>query len=785
MTRLPMSIDRCNRNKANKEKLIPKIVNFSDYNPTDQELSLLGKGFKFCPTPLSPDYIQLEVDINETLRKIQLRCQFSGATNTTDEQSQPIVQGKSNYIPAEIKEPFLNIFSNQLKLFAKNLYKLPKKTVYDNISKTERDAIYSLKNNTDIFLTGVDKGSTIIILNKADYIKIIEKILSDSNKYRKEDKNPNTVHLKKLKDFAKDFSGCFDTKGKEVDFILNFDIKTANFYGLPKLHKCDSVINLIKETNNFYLKTKLPSDLSFRCITAGIDSTFSKLSNLLDNVLKPLCPKVFSYIKDYTDFLNKKPKNYHENFEDLELITCDIKNMYNNLPLDLVLEAITYWLNTYPEIINNRFNSSFILKGLELVLSHSAFKFNDKHYSLLQAIATGEPVAATIATLTVGFLEVDLYKKVSLNFGPNIEFYFKKNWKRFLDDCFIIWHKSFGDFDIVFEILNNLHPMISFTKEQSDKGLSFLNLYIYIEKGFIKSDIFYKPTDTHEYLPYKSCHPRHIKNNIPSNLARMICTIVEDPSIKENRLNDLKYWLHKCGYPPNLVTSSIAKHKNENFETLRLTSEINLEEKNEILACVTTFNPKNPDIFGELLQQFKFLKNNPLYENTFRNCSLIKSQRQLPNLGRTLVKNDVAQVIKPKGSFRCLAKICDTCNFIEEVSEINFRGQTFQINRHFDCNCKNIIYKLTCNKCNEFYIGKTNNFKSRVSKHKSDIKLCEQRIIENKYVQQVSQHFNICSPQSKLNFKIVPFYEVKNATLTALLTVEDHFIRKYKPTLNG
>ena len=166
-----MSIDRCNRNKANKEKLIPKIVNFSDYNPTDQELSLLGKGFKFCPTPLSPDYIQLEVDINETLRKIQLRCQFSGATNTTDEQSQPIVQGKSNYIPAEIKEPFLNVFSNQLKLFAKNLYKLPKKTVYDNISKTERDAIYSLKNNTDIFLTGVDKGSTIIILNKADYIK--------------------------------------------------------------------------------------------------------------------------------------------------------------------------------------------------------------------------------------------------------------------------------------------------------------------------------------------------------------------------------------------------------------------------------------------------------------------------------------------------------------------------------------------------------------------------------------------------------------------------------------
>lgn len=779
-----IGIDKSDRNTEN-DKIIPKIVNFSNYDPSQAELSLLARGFKFCPTPAKPDYIQLEVDVNETIRKIELKCQFNNTTNSTISELEPLIQKKSNYIPTESKEPILNSVTKRLKLFSKNLQKIPNNKVRDNISKVERDAIQSLKANVDIFLTSVDKGSTIIILNRTDYIKIIETILSDENKYKKETKNPNNKHLKSLKDFTKDFSNCFDTKGKELDFVLNFDVKLANFYGLPKLHKCTSVIDIIRKTNNIYLKTPLPTDLTFRCITAGIDSPFSKLSNLLDKILKPLSPKVISYIKDSTDFLNKKPKEFQNNAEDLEFITCDIKNMYNNLPLDLVLEAITFWLETYPELINSRFTPNFILSGLQLVLSNSSFKFNDKSYSLLQAIATGEPVAATIATLTIGFLETKLYKKVNQELGTNVEFYFKKHWKRFLDDCFILWQKSLGDFDIIFNMLNNLHPMLSFTKEQNDNGIAFLNLFIYKENGFIKSDIYYKPTDTHEYLPFDSCHPRHIKTNVPSNLARMICCIVENPNIKEKRLSDLRVWLLKCGYPPNLVTYCIDKHKNESYEDLRTK---NCEENDELgnnLACVLTFNPKNPNIFPELNSSFKFLQTTPLYEKTFQNCSFIKSQRQLPNLGRMLVKNEITSSLKPKGTFYCKAKTCDTCNFIQETKEIYFNQQIFHINKYFDCNSKNVIYKITCNRCNEFYIGKTNDLKSRVYKHKSDIKLCEQRTLENKYVMKLSQHFNTCCPKVEYPFKIVPFYEVKNATLTALLTVEDYFVRKYRPSLNG
>ena len=781
-----MSICHDDRSDRNKEKInaVPKIINFSSHDLNKAEISLLSKGFKFCPTPVKPDLLQLEVDINETIRKIELKCHFSNNNKNLETQyKEPLVQNNSNYIPPESKDPILNSIIKNTKIFSKNLHSLPKNKVRDNISKIERDAIESLKNNKDIILTSVDKGSSIVILNRADYVNSINSQLSDCTKYCQEDKNPNNKYLKLLKDFTDEFSSCFDERGKEVDFILNFETKLANFYGLPKLHKCTSIFKLLEECNKSYIKTAFPTDLPFRCITAGINSPFSKLSILLDKILKPICTKVQSYIRDYVDFLDKKPKGEQNNQEDIEFVTCDIKNMYNNLPVSLIIEAIKFWLNDSLTLINPRFSSDFIITGLKLVLSHSSFKFNGVFYSLLEGVPTGEPVAATVATLTIGFLELKLYEEVRKAIGNRVEDYFRKNWKRFLDDCFIVWRKSFGDFNIIFNIINNLHPSLTFTKEQNETGLSFLNLFIYKENGFIKSDIFYKPTDSHDYLPFNSCHPRHIKSNVPSNLARMICSIVEDPVRREKRLGDLKSWLLKCGYPKMLIKFCFSKYENENCESLR--TQIDRSNSDDVLACVITFNPKNPHIFSELYNNVKFLKSNPLYSKVFHNCKLIKSQRQLPNLGRILENHDIALEQKPKGCFRCTAKKCDTCNFIEVTSSISFNREIYNLNRHFDCNTKNVIYKLTCNYCNEFYIGKTNDFKNRVSKHKSDTKLAEQRLLENRYVMKVSQHLFYCKPGCNFSFKIVPFYEVRNPTLIALLTIEDYFVRKYKPSLNG
>ena len=65
--------------------------------------------------------------------------------------------------------------------------------------------------------------------------------------------------------------------------------------------------------------------------------------------------------------------------------------------------------------------------------------------------------------------------------------------------------------------------------------------------------------DSEQYVHYSSCHTAHIKKNIPFNLARRVCTIVDDEESKTEHLNKLQVTLRNQGYPKWLVNSSITE----------------------------------------------------------------------------------------------------------------------------------------------------------------------------------------------------------------------------------
>ena len=46
-------------------------------------------------------------------------------------------------------------------------------------------------------------------------------------------------------------------------------------------------------------------------------------------------------------------------------------------------------------------------------------------------------------------------------------------------------------------------------------------------------DISYKRTDARRCVPFNSCHPKQCKKNIPSTLAKRICTIVENNEVRK------------------------------------------------------------------------------------------------------------------------------------------------------------------------------------------------------------------------------------------------------------
>lgn len=140
----------------------------------------------------------------------------------------------------------------------------------------------------------------------------------------------------------------------------------------------------------------------------------------------------------------------------------------------------------------------------------------------------------------MGYLEKELSGKLENHFGAVATEDIEHSFKRYLDDCWIIWNARFGDLNEFHNILNQLDPNVKFTIESSAQEISFLDILLKrSEDNKIITDIFYKATDTKQYLEYGSCHPRQTKNTVPFTLARRICTIVTDSDLRTKRLNEL------------------------------------------------------------------------------------------------------------------------------------------------------------------------------------------------------------------------------------------------------
>ena len=240
---------------------------------------------------------------------------------------------------------------------------------------------------------------------------------------------------------------------KEFDYLLNFEVKTSNFYGLPKVYKSKQINVKCKSANSGYAEiTDKISDLKLRPIVAGPSCHTHRLSNLIDILLRPYTEHVTSYLRDTTDLLNNLPDTIPK---DTILTSFDIEALYSNIPHKLGLEAVKYWIEKYPNTLNSRFSKEFILDGIKFILENNIFCFNDIFYRQEKGTAMGTKFAPVYATLTIGYLEEKLYTIIETNYDTEFQRYLKKYWKRFLDDCFVPWTNIYK---------TRLSPIIHFFK---------------------------------------------------------------------------------------------------------------------------------------------------------------------------------------------------------------------------------------------------------------------------------------------------------------------------------
>lgn len=584
------------------------------------------------------------------------------------------------------------------------------------------------------------------------------------------------IHLKVRALVSSRVLGACLTK-YEKRACTNFDFSSTYIYGLPKIHKCSQIKEGLKGCKNRILSVHRPIGLTLRIIFGGPNSPTTGLADLLNEILKPFVAVVNSVVIDVIDFINKFPKFKPHDLAFIEMWSVDVKDMYPSIDHKLGLRALKYWLERYPSLKPSRFSIKFILEAMTLVLENNVGYFNGEFFKQLNGTATGIKPAPPYANLVMGFLEVQLYYKMKAKLGLGVAKYFWHHYRRYLDDGQIMWDNRLGDFSNVFDLLNNMHPKIQFTKEHSSTDLVFLDVTIHKGASGFQTVIYNKETDSDSLLPFDSNHARHTKIGIPFNLARRVCALTDDPNICKVKLSNLETKLLNSGYPIGLVKTATQQALQLDVEDLRRRKVKDLVS-NE-LAFVHTLDPTLPQLFSEVKSLTSRLLTTRELRPIFGGLRLINSQREPLSLGRMLQHSrfdELAPADDQSAVTKCGHPGCKSCLEIMEASQIYFRNSdiTFNIKKRMDCLARNVIYVLFCLGCERSYIGETVNFRDRMNGHRNTSSSRTSAVAE------VSKHIFNCGR----GFKSCPIYKVREESKIARLVMEDRLIKLLKPDLN-
>ena len=186
-----------------------------------------------------------------------------------------------------------------------------------NLPDEEIKALKNLTENNDMVIQKADKGKTIAILNKNDYISRLNRILDDTSKFTRlhleEGKVLNHIfHTEQhIIDLLKSLKNQNEISEKNYDNLYLSGSKPGIIYGLDKIHKV--------------LEDGIPT---FRSILSAIGTPTYKLAKFSDKVLKPITTNEYT-IRDSFSFA----KEVEEFDPNLIMASFDIKSLFTNVPL--------------------------------------------------------------------------------------------------------------------------------------------------------------------------------------------------------------------------------------------------------------------------------------------------------------------------------------------------------------------------------------------------------------------------------------------------------------------
>ena len=479
---------------------------------SDGEQSILQKGPKFAVS-------SSKVPLTEYIAVTKRICDELGE-NTTGKDCTEIYQ-KTKEVLQHFKD---------------------KKGPARNITKQEKEAIKTLREDSSQVVLTADKGVAMVVMDKSQYIEKCMALLNDTKTYKPCKDTTKKLHrdvqesLRKL-NRKHGSSRLYDWSKTHYNRLLptGNSSPAPRFYGLPKIHKANCPMHPI--------------------VSACGTATY-QLAKFLTKILQRYTGITPSFVKDsksFSDHLKLVKISGEE-----ELVSFDISALFTSIPVPTALDIINRLFTEHiedPEA-KDKYGCSFrcntiglekdeVMQLLKLVLENCVFTFQDKFFKQLHGTAMGSPCSPVVANIYMEYFE-------NMALGPELPIPVK-DWKRYVDDVFSIIPK--GSWDKMLQYLNSIDPHIKFTIEQpnEERGISFLGTFPKPQGKDIAVAVYRKPTHTDRYLDFHSSHPVSAKRAVVRALMDRAENVCSDPDILAREIEHLNKVLHYNNYPQWMI----------------------------------------------------------------------------------------------------------------------------------------------------------------------------------------------------------------------------------------
>ena len=542
------------------------ILNLSSHDLSENESFVLGHGLKYCIPPRF-------VDQTEVL------TEFEVLFNDLDR----------HFVPNSVEN--VTALKSKLAGYAYTYSEYEVNNLSSNFHKEHFQALKSLRTNKNIIITRPDKGNSVCILNRVDYVSKMKAVLSDPSKFI--ELGPVEKYDKTLR-HQKNFCKCIAALTKKnllpetvTEVIRPVGSQRPRLYGLPKIHK---------------------KNVPLRPVLSAIGSPQYPVAKYLASVLKPVLDKFSAYcVSD--SFTFAKEINSTKLDKSSFLCSFDIKSLFTNVPLEETINICADTLYNDPTIEPPPFNREEFITLIKFATMDIEFSFDEVMYRQIEGIGMGNPLGSILSNIFVGYQESLLFSQTD---PP-------KGYRRYVDDTFAIF-QSKGECLLFLEKLNKMHPSLEFTCEfESDNSLPFLDVLVQKSNERFITSIYRKPTFTGQYVRWDSFCAKKVKMNLISLLIHRAIMICSSSKLKEE-LDNIRVLLEANGYPTAVINAVIRKKMSNAHNS-------------------PVFGPKKCDVYiklpwlGEKSERFSHLISKAVLStyNAVKLCPVFSSNPILPS----------------------------------------------------------------------------------------------------------------------------------------------------------